>query len=194
MGIKRKTINEASESFTKEPSHLDKKTIDILDNMFNDEILEETFFYNDDKLLEQYKLNVEMINDIGRRRDQMSKFYITLISSILSIGGIILSITTIKNYFLLLPIFVVCFLLAYFWKNHIEEFGKLGYVKFLIICNMEQYLPLRSYRTENKLLNQTGYIGIMKWELKLTKSIKYGTLIGIIIILAIYICQHYLIL
>ena len=58
-------------------------------------ILEDLIVENPDNqiLFEQYKLFVEMANDVSERRDRTNKFYTTLMSLLLTIFGIISSIT-----------------------------------------------------------------------------------------------------
>jgi hypothetical protein len=66
-------------------------------------ILEDLIEENPNKklLFEQYKLYVEMANDVSERRDRTNKFYVTLMSLLLTVFTIMTSITKEKIIFII---------------------------------------------------------------------------------------------
>ena len=73
---------------------------------------------SDSYLFEQYKLYVNMANDISNRRESTNKFYISIISAIFGVTGYIYTYNVMISIFLLIAIIIISKL----WKYHIKEY------------------------------------------------------------------------
>lgn len=108
-------------------------------------------------LFEQYKLYVEMANDVSKRRHQTNNFYISLSSAIIALFSLI----TVKigsnstEFISVLPLFglVTCFI----WFTHIRSYKKLNSAKFKIINKIEDQLPCQGFSKEWEVLNKDCY-------------------------------------
>lgn len=108
-------------------------------------------------LFEQYKLYVEMSNEISKRRHQTNSFYISLSSAIIALFSLItVKIGTINSEFIsLLPIFglITCFI----WFTHLKSYKKLNSAKFKIINKIEEQLPCKGFSDEWEILGKDRY-------------------------------------
>lgn len=108
-------------------------------------------------LFEQYKLYVEMSNEISKRRHQTNSFYISLSSAIIALFSLItVKIGTLNSEFILiLPIFglITCFI----WFTHLKSYKKLNSAKFKIINKIEEELPCQGFNDEWEILNKDRY-------------------------------------
>ena len=111
--------------------------------------------YND-HLLEQYKLYVQMADNISNRRAQTNRFYILLLSTLLTLLSIIIGANLFINSralaFLLFSILGI--LLCCVWFINIRSYRQLNSGKFKIIHKMEQHLPFPCYDKEWELLGK----------------------------------------
>lgn len=133
---------------------------------------------NEEILFEQYKLYVEMANEISNRRDNANKFYLTLISLFITIFSIINSITHDSSIFIipLIIIIIICCI----WAKTIDSYSTLNIGKFNIINEIEKKLPAKGFTIEWELL-----IKVYSYN-KLTIVEKWvPKIIGIIAVIAI---------
>lgn len=123
---------------------------DYLKDLVNETVHDKSLKDNPNLIFEQYKLYVEMANDISNRRDNTNKFYLTLISALF---GIVMGILKIygNDLFLIFPL-IFCIFISYLWISHINEYKKLNEGKFKIINYIENYLPLKCFTIEWKLI------------------------------------------
>ena len=147
-----------------------------------DSILKNLFTGEEDKqiLFNQYKLYVEMANEISNRRDEMNKFYLTLISLFISIFSILISITQ-KPVLFIIPL-IITMVICFIWMKTIESYKTLNRSKFDVINEIENKLPVKGFTIEWELLKN------LYQHNKLTKVEKYvPIIIGIIAVIAIII-------
>lgn len=108
-------------------------------------------------LFEQYKLYVEMSNEISKRRHQTNSFYISLSSAIIALFSLItVKIGTNSSEFIfVLPIFglITCFI----WFTHLKSYKKLNSAKFKIINKIEEELPCQGFSDEWEILSKDSY-------------------------------------
>jgi hypothetical protein len=108
-------------------------------------------------LFEQYKLYVEMSNEISKRRHQTNSFYISLSSAIIALFSLITVKIGLNNteFISILPIFglVTCSI----WFTHIRSYKKLNSAKFKVINKIEKQLPCQGFSEEWDLLKKGSY-------------------------------------
>ena len=97
-------------------------------------------------ILELYKLHVEMADRVSQRRAVANNWFITINSSIFSLGSYI----SIKGN--LREVAFLCFLglcLALIWRALIRSYKKLNSAKFKVINAIEKkHLPIKPYSDE----------------------------------------------
>lgn len=107
-------------------------------------------------LLEQYKLYVEMADRVSDRRGQANKFYISLLSGLLTL----VLLTQEKGLFsqhqtiLLVAVALLGIALCALWHINIRSYRQLNTAKFKIIHEFEQQLPLAMYDREWEVLGR----------------------------------------
>ncbi len=150
-----------------------------------DKILEElgTSNNNNQILFEQYKLYVEMANDVSNRRDKTNKYYLTLISLLITVFSIIISITY-KLQIVLIPI-IITIMICYIWMKNIEAYSTLNRAKFDVINEIENDLPVKGLSIEWDLLQLYNYNELTKVEKIVPKAIIYILTIVIILIILV---------
>ncbi|OEC84347.1 MULTISPECIES: RipA family octameric membrane protein [Methanobacterium] len=117
-----------------------------------------------ENLFEQYKLYVEMSNDVSKRRHQTNSFYISLSSALIALFSLItVKLGSINLEFIsLLPIFglLTCFI----WFTHIKSYKKLNSAKFKVINEIEKDLPYQGFSKEWEILKNESYKGLTDIE------------------------------
>ena len=119
-----------------------------------------------DHLVEQYKLFVEMADNVSQRRSQANAFY----TSVLSILLVVVSFVADKDAFsdkfaaVLLAFGLLGLLLCLVWLLNIRSYRQLNTGKFKVIHEMEQQLPFPCYEREWELLKQ-GETKRKYWQL-----------------------------
>jgi hypothetical protein len=115
---------------------------------------------NIDILLEQYKIYIQTAENISEKRMNTNKFYITFLSSIITIFFIILKLFKEDfNYqliFILLSIFGIT--LSIIWRVNLHSYKQINRAKFKIIHKMEHNLPYRCFEKEWKLLGNGKFL------------------------------------
>ncbi len=107
-------------------------------------------------LLEQYKLYVDITDRISARRNQMNKFYISLLSGLLAL----ISIASEKKLYpqfqstILLAVAILGLILCCLWYVNIKSYKQLNSGRFKVIYEMEQYLPFACYEQEWYILKK----------------------------------------
>ena len=109
-------------------------------------------------LLEQYKLYVEMADRISARRGQTNSFYISLLSGLLAV----LSLSTDKQAtitthykVLLLVVSAAGLILCFVWLLNIRSFKQLNSAKFMVVHEIEEFLPFACYDREWEIIKKT---------------------------------------
>lgn len=151
-----------------------------------EEILEELIAENtNEKLLfEQYKLYVEMANNISERRDKANKFYLALISGVLTLVSII---TSIKEFApVIIVVLISNILICWNWYQSIQSYKRLNSSKFKVINSIENKLPVKGYTVEWDLIQLKGHKDLTNIE----KNIPLY-LLGLCIIFLILVTVQY---
>ena len=112
-----------------------------------------------DHLLEIYKLYVKMADNISERRHKTNNLFITINSAIL--GGIMYSFKTSNALFIILAS-LVGFAIAMLWRELINSYKRMNSGKFKVIHALENYLPVKPYTAEWKILKQGKHPKIYK--------------------------------
>ncbi len=106
-------------------------------------------------LLEQYKLFVEMADNISARRAQTNAFYITVLSALLAVVSLAadkfpsdVQMTTF------MAISLLGMILCYVWNVNIRSYRQLNSGKFKVIHEMEKQLPYPCYTREWEFLGK----------------------------------------
>lgn len=94
-------------------------------------------------LLEQYKLYVEMADRISQRRISTNTFFITVTSLILTIYGIVKSISLSSSVVLIAGILV-----TFSWYSVINSYKQINSVKWHLVNEIEEQLPICPYKHE----------------------------------------------
>lgn len=147
------------------------------------EILKDLIAENPDKqiLFEQYKLFVEMSNALSERRDKTNKFYVTLMSLLLTVFSIITSITNELLLFII-PLGIMI-LFSKVWMENIDSYSTLNQGKFDVINEIENQLPSKGFTIEWELMELYEYTELTKVEKYVPSIIFYLSIIAAIFLL-----------
>lgn len=123
-----------------------------------------------DHLLEQYKLYVQMADNISARRSQSNKFYISLLSGFFAILAVISDQITVSShlYIIIFSFALLGVSLCILWYVNIRSFRQLNSGKFQVIHEMEAKLPFACYDREWDILGEgtdsKSYLQLTKVE------------------------------
>lgn len=110
-----------------------------------------------DHLLDQYKLYVEMADKISERRANANSFFLTVITALISIVGIVSGFGTqaigVFSFWITI-VSIVGLILCYSWYRILESYRQLNSGKFKVIHEVEKKLPLALYHGEWIMLGQ----------------------------------------
>jgi L-asparagine transporter-like permease len=110
-----------------------------------------------DHLLEQYKIYVEMADNVSSRRQRANEFFLTVNTLLLSGLGIVFSgATDFKPESSLAPTLpaMAGILFGLAWAMLLRSYLKLSEAKFCIINTIELELPISPYRAEWKYVGE----------------------------------------
>ena len=110
----------------------------------------------EDRLLEQYKLYVEMADRVSGRRLETNKFFISILSALLAFITFVLVRNLCPGYEDgIIACFSILGLLAVgLWFLNIRSYRQLNKGKFDIIHKMEEGLPFPCYKKEWEILGE----------------------------------------
>ncbi|NCE76025.1 hypothetical protein D1157_13625 [Anaerotruncus sp. X29] len=112
----------------------------------------------DSVLLEQWKTCVEMANSNTEKRTNSNNIFITINAALLAVVSFSLDY---KSIILSVVGIAVCIV----WLYSIENYKKLSSVKYHIVNEIEDRLPLAPFSYEwEKLNNEKKYIGLTRIE------------------------------
>lgn len=103
-------------------------------------------------LLEEYKLYVEMADQVSARRIQTNHFYISVISTLLGLNIVLLEANLFKSSFLTLVLCLLGIVLCITWYVNINSYKQLNSLKFQVIQEMESFLPFSCFAREWQIL------------------------------------------
>ena len=112
----------------------------------------------DSVLLEQWKTCVEMANSNTEKRTNSNNIFITINAALLAVVSFSLDYKSI-----ILSVFGIAVCIV--WLYSIENYKKLSSVKYHIVNEIEDRLPLAPFSYEwEKLNNEKKYIGLTRIE------------------------------
>ena len=118
---------------------------------------QETLSY-ESTVVEQWKTCVEAANGITEKRNNANSIFITLNTALFAVISFSLEY---RSMLLAAVGIVICVL----WLRLIDDYKKLNSVKYAIINEMEEMLPLSPFKEEWRRLNEDkGYCGLTKTE------------------------------
>lgn len=123
--------------------------------------------FDNDILLEQYKLYVEMADRISSRRDTANNYFLGINGLLIASGAPLLTkyLEVTSDWFALFPFLIICLLLFFWWKL-INSYKQLNSAKFRIIGLLEEKLPAKIYgEAEWKTLLEEGKNRKTYWPL-----------------------------
>ena len=107
-----------------------------------------------DHVLEQYKLYVEMANEISERRVSTHNYFLTVNSGLVTLYGLVSAFhaNASRNWQYLIP--AAGILVCVSWLVLIRSYRELNTAKFRVIHEIEQYLPVAGYEREWSFLER----------------------------------------
>lgn len=152
----------------------------VLKDLVNEE-------FNEEQLFEQYKLYVEMADHVSERRDKTNRFYLSIITGIISLVSIVFSLTGEHESFIIL-ILICCIVISWNWYQNILSYKRLNSGKFDVINHIEKKLSAKGFTVEWILVKDQGYHDLTNIE----KNIPLFFMGICILILLIIIVQNHL--
>lgn len=108
-----------------------------------------------DKMFEQYRLFVEMIDNLTERRASANNFFLSINTGIFASLGILLQLGIISistNNYWAIALSIAGILFSYSWYRTVNSHKQLSVMKWKIVWAIEEKLPLLLHKTEWKLL------------------------------------------
>ena len=106
----------------------------------------------DDNLMEQYKLACTAADNVSARRENSSRYLITLNTAIVALYGF--QATGGANPYLLIPLAIAGVTISVLSLGIIESHRKINQAKFQVILEIEKHLPAGIYTWEWQLLGE----------------------------------------
>ena len=161
----RKLCNESDNAKweIQEASALGKPIIEVAVSTNTQEIAQELFkhYHYDDEFegcfaegssnrFELYKMMVESSESLIQRRQKTNAFFITMMGSILAIGGLLnrVGALTVDSTELVAVYCIISLLLCNSWRNLLDNYGKLNTAKFKVISRIEPTLGDQIFNAE----------------------------------------------
>jgi len=104
-------------------------------------------------LLEQYRLYVHMADNISKRRHDMNRFYISVISGLYVSFSFLYGLSNVNNAYVNITYSILGMTICFVWLSHIKSYKRLNEAKFKVIHNMEEKLPYPCYKEEQDTLD-----------------------------------------
>lgn len=168
----------------------------------DDEILNELFSLSEEeygkdyknKLFEQYRLFLRMLDSLTHRRTIANNFFLSINTGLLAAFGLLTQLGVVSfesNSFWVLGVSIAGILFSYSWFRTVKSYKQLSTVKWRIVLEIERRLPMKLHETEWKLLGE-GKNRKKYWQLTDVERIIpfifigiYGILILILILIII---------
>ena len=135
-------------------------------------------------LLEQYKLYVEMADQVSERRMSMNKFFISVNTFLIAI----VSLFSRDNPITFGLFAVIGLILSGAWYFHLRSYRQLNSGKFKVVHQMEALLPFACYDVEWQILKE-GKKKETYWPLSHVETalpFAFGLLYFCFLVLAVY--------
>ena len=139
------------------------------------------------QLLEQYKIYIGDLGNIGTRHAQTNTWYVSILSALLvflslSSGvGALSDVRTGSQAAVAILGLVICWM----WSLHARSFGLLYLAKFNVIRKMEEQLPVACYALEWDNLKNTAYAKFTRIE----RRIAFFMMLPFVLVLLFTIVQ-----
>lgn len=128
---------------------IDKKILRSLVNKFPNESPYRSDVKYQDHLFDQYKLYVEMAEQISSKRQTASSFFLSINTALIGLLAYFnISDSFQSDNFFHAIIAVVGIALNYLWYRLIRSYGDLNTAKFKVIHEIERFLPLNLFNAE----------------------------------------------
>jgi len=127
-------------------------------------------------LLEQYKLFVNTSLDVTSKRLESNKFHLTLNSIVF---GFSTYVAILNQYYVIILLSIIGILISAVWFKNVLAYRELNRAKFVVIHELEVYLPARLFKYEEDCYLDRYH--------ELTSLEKYYPIIFIILYLALVI-------
>jgi len=110
----------------------------------------------DDRIFDQYKLYIEMIEGLNERRATANNFFLSISTGLLTALGVLfnIGISFITNSGWILIGSSSGILFCYTWIRTVKSYSQLTAGKWEVINNIEQKLPLTQFTTEWNILGK----------------------------------------
>ncbi|MDD4110888.1 MAG: hypothetical protein PHS54_05005 [Clostridia bacterium] len=107
---------------------------------------------NKSVLFEQYKIFVDSCQQISQRREASNEFYLALNTGFITVSGYLMSLSQSNIIVCLIPIFGI--IANYYWYRLIISYKGLNTGKFVVIHELERYLPANLFKYEWEVLEK----------------------------------------
>ena len=98
-------------------------------------------------VLEQYKLYLELTDNISSRRQKANTFYLTVNTTLVTVAGFLAGLSNGGAYWPI-AIGLAGLILCYTWYRLILSYRDLNKGKFLVVHALENLLPTQPYKAE----------------------------------------------
>jgi len=125
-----------------------------------------------DKILEIYKIYLQMADKISDRRQSANSFFLTINTVIVGfISYISISNTAHNSNLFYILISIAGMVICYYWYRLIRSYKDLNSGKFKVIHKIESNLPISPYDTEWEMLgrgkDKKKYLPFTKVEMRI---------------------------
>lgn len=195
-------IDKTKYMFSKE---LEKdKLFQIFNNQYETDIIDELGINSKQGdpsvILEQYKIYLQTSEDLVTRRQNVSNFYTTINSLLLTVCGVVTPLMSNMNILYLAGVIcifsIIGSILCFNWMKVISSYGQLNSAKMKVISVIEKTLPLNIYDTEWKVqtdkMQNKKYCSFTSIEKRVPKVFIAIYIILIVIMVAIAIITRFL--
>jgi len=110
-----------------------------------------------DKLFEQYKIFLQMIDNLTHRRTIANSFFLSINTGLLAAFGLLINLEIISlnsNSLWVIGGSIAGILFSYSWVRTVTSYKQLSKVKWTLILELEKKLPLRLHETEWEMLGE----------------------------------------
>lgn len=120
------------------------------EELFGSDLQEGELETRSDVLLDQYKLYVEMADNVSQRRHQANAFFLTVnLALVTALSRFVAGDgSTVASYIGVVIAAVAGIAFSYFWRRLIRSYRQLNSGKFKVIHQLESRLPARLYDAE----------------------------------------------
>ena len=109
------------------------------------------------KLFEQYRIFLHMIDSLTHRRTIANNFFLSINTGLLAVFGLLVQLNSTSfetNNLWVLGGSIAGILFSYSWYRTVESYKQLSIIKWKIVLEIEKRLPLLIHDTEWKLLGE----------------------------------------